>query len=117
MNKACLYTSTIGSYVAWNNNVDLGPPHPGTAVPDEDKNIMTYYDALQYTLYETGFPETETRQPAKNVDYTDQVTLAVLSSPVECMGLLLEGLFSLFTDCMGLLLEGLFSLCTVGLCM
>jgi len=75
--------------------VDLGPPSRDTAVPPEDAAIMMYYHALQYTLYETGYPETVDRcnTPVNTYRSTgsQRVTIAVLSSPVECMGIVLEG--------------------------
>ena len=61
-------------------------------MPAEDGCIRSYYNALQYTLYETGFPETEDRTKCLSMNNgKDRVTVAVLSSPLECIGMLLEG--------------------------
>jgi hypothetical protein len=104
-----------GSYCAWNTNVDLSPPpsYGGPVLPEDDTFLQYYYSVLQYILYETGFPETvdETRnakyaeQPSDTAasrtkmldDVTDQtenadsVTIAVLSNPIELIGMLVEG--------------------------
>ena len=58
----------------------------------EDADILDYYNALQYTLYETNCPETADRTNApRGSDNDTNVAIAVLSSPVECMAILLEG--------------------------
>jgi len=90
--KANLYTTTLGSYVIWKTDVNLGPPSPDIPTPEEDYIILNYYNALQYTLYETGYPETQDRTNTPITDMSsDRVAIAVLSSPVECMGIVLEG--------------------------
>ena len=53
---------------------------------------MEYYTALQYTLFETGYPETIDRTDTPRTEETAEgVTVTVLATPVECIGLLLEG--------------------------
>lgn len=53
--------------------------------------MKRYYEALQHTLSETGLPETiDMTREAKQVT-RDQVTIGILSSPVECMSILLSG--------------------------
>lgn len=86
------YTTTCGSYCEWDRNVELGPVHNSVPVPKEDEHIYSYYDALQYTLYETNYPETEDRTHTPRSDPPESgATIVVLSSPVECMAILLEG--------------------------
>ena len=90
-NKTATYTTAVGSYSEWSNNVDLGPPL-GNISPPEDEKIMDYYQALQYTLYENNLPETKDRTHKPRTNKTnDDVTIALLSSPVECMAILLDG--------------------------
>jgi hypothetical protein len=92
------YSSTsASSYLTWNADVDLGPAAAATddddTVPPEDKFIHVSYNALQRTLFEIGFPETEVRG-VRRIDKNagkDQVTIAVLSSRADCTSLLLEG--------------------------
>ena len=86
------YSSGCGSYCKWDRSVELGPVHTSIPIPKEDAHIYTYYDALQYTLYETNYPETvdRTHTPRSNPPES-QTTIVVLSSPVECMAILLEG--------------------------
>ncbi|CAI9735576.1 carnosine synthase 1-like [Octopus vulgaris] len=50
-----------------------------------------YYKALQYSLFETGFPETQDRTSKVKALSHQQVSITVLSSPVECLSVLLEG--------------------------
>ncbi|KAL3855357.1 hypothetical protein ACJMK2_014572 [Sinanodonta woodiana] len=90
-NSATTYSTCTGSYRAWSTNVDLGPPGADTPIPKEDENIMIYYEILQYTLYETGCPETidRTSQPRSVSKHATSIT--ILSSPVECMAVLMEG--------------------------
>lgn len=90
--KTGQYTTAVGSYRAWSIDVDLGPPCPSTPVPLEDAHILNYYDALQYSLYENNFPETIDRTDCPRTGFTDNdVTIALLSSPVECFAILLAG--------------------------
>ena len=86
------YTSACGSYCEWDCDVGLGPVHKSVPIPKEDEHIYSYYDALQYTLYETNFPETEDRtHTPRNNSPESRTTIVILSSPVECMAILLEG--------------------------
>ncbi|CAE1245262.1 CRNS1 [Acanthosepion pharaonis] len=64
----------------------------GCLLPSEnDSHVKRYYEALQHTLSETGLPETiDMTREAKKVT-RDQVTIGILSSPVECMSILLSG--------------------------
>lgn len=64
----------------------------GCLLPSEnDSHVKRYYEALQHTLSETGLPETiDMTREAKQVT-RDQVTIGILSSPVECMSILLSG--------------------------
>ena len=86
------YTTTTGSYCTWDRNVNLGPWNNSIPTPGEDRYIQSYYDALQYTLFETNHPETEDRtaQP-RGCQPRSGVSIALLSSPVECMAILMEG--------------------------
>lgn len=54
--------------------------------------VIDFYSSLQYTLYETGYPETvdRTARP-RDPDNLHGVAIAILSAPCECMGILLEG--------------------------
>lgn len=112
--KPELYLAT-GSYCAWNTNVDLSPPasYAGPSPPEDATFLQYYYNILQYILYEIGFPETvdelsqakcaERKEDVANdrkkmaYDVTDQrenadqVTIAVLSNPIELIGILIEG--------------------------
>ena len=60
--------------------------------PEGDQHLQDYYNSLQYTLYETGHPETVDRTfKPRNKPNNEQVNVVLLSSPVECIGILLEG--------------------------
>ncbi|XP_029646820.1 carnosine synthase 1 [Octopus sinensis] len=50
-----------------------------------------YYKALQHSLFETGFPETQDKTSKVKTFSHQQVSITVLSSPVECLSVLLEG--------------------------
>jgi len=91
--RADAYTTAVGAYRTWNTRVNLDPPSSyRKPVPSDDKHIDRYYDALQYTLYETGYPETIDRSATPRRTYTrNDPTIVILSSPVECMCFLLEG--------------------------
>ncbi|KAL3855367.1 hypothetical protein ACJMK2_014578, partial [Sinanodonta woodiana] len=60
-------------------------------IPPEDKYVMKYYESLQYILYETGYPETVDRTSQPRTASKDDITICMLSSPVECMSILTEG--------------------------
>ena len=75
--------------------MDLSPPSKDVSVPEEDKKfIYFYYNSLQYMLYELGFPETKDRSGAPVRIQKERVTIAILSNPIEVVGILLEGLVS-----------------------
>jgi hypothetical protein len=60
--------------------------------PEEDSYLLDYYNSLQYTLYETAHPETVDRTSVpRGHSNKEQVNVVLLSSPVECIGVLLEG--------------------------
>ncbi|KAK3586588.1 hypothetical protein CHS0354_027723 [Potamilus streckersoni] len=84
-------TTCTCSYRAWSTNVDLGPHRADITVPEEDKNILIYYEVLQYALYETGCPETIDRTSQPRIVSKDATSITILSSPVECMAVLMEG--------------------------
>ncbi|CAC5368312.1 CRNS1 [Mytilus coruscus] len=90
--KAVEYTTTCGSYTAWDTDVDLSPPDPSVSLNKDDVNIQDYYNALQYSLFENNLPETvdRTKQPRTRKRDTE-VAIVVLGSPVECLAILLEG--------------------------
>ncbi|VDH96479.1 carnosine synthase [Mytilus galloprovincialis] len=90
--KAVEYTTTCGSYTAWDTDVDLSPPDPSVSLNKDDVNIQDYYNALQYSLFENNLPETfdRTKQPRTRKRDTE-VAIVVLASPVECLAILLEG--------------------------
>ena len=92
--KAEIYIHAVGSYIAWRTDVDLGPPAADIAVPPDDLRYLAgYYSALQYILYETGFPETKDRTKKLKINVgKDRPTIVAYASPVDCMGTLLEGL-------------------------
>ncbi|KAL3855356.1 hypothetical protein ACJMK2_014571 [Sinanodonta woodiana] len=85
------YTTCTGSYRAWSTDVNLGPYNQDIPIPDQDENVGNYYEALQYTLYETGCPETVDRTNQPKTVLKDAVSITILSSPVECMTVLMEG--------------------------
>lgn len=86
------YTTALGSYCAWNRHVNLSPPDFVKEVPENDKHIYNYYDALQYTLYETNYAETEDRTTDPRTTLPGSgISIVILASPVECMAILLEG--------------------------
>lgn len=86
------YTTALGSYCAWNRHVNLSPPDFVNEVPENDKHIYNYYDALQYTLYETNYAETEDRTTDPRTTLPGSgISIVILASPVECMAILLEG--------------------------
>lgn len=90
--KALEYTSATGSYTAWRTDVNLDSPNPSNPFKKEDEHINDYYNSLQYSLYEHNLPETvdRTKEPRKGVPSTS-VSIVLLSSPVECLAMLLEG--------------------------
>jgi len=118
--KPELYLAT-GPYCSWRADVDLSPPasFSGPPPPEDATFLHYYYNVLQYILYETGFPETvdetgkivqrstrnawnETESAARAevqqkdlLENADSVTFAMLSNPIEIMGMLLEGKRSL----------------------
>ncbi|KAK3586596.1 hypothetical protein CHS0354_027737 [Potamilus streckersoni] len=85
------YSTWTGSYKEWSTKVNLGPFRDGIPIPPEDNHIMEYYESLQYTLYETGYPETLDRTSQPSYAPKDAVSICILSSPVECMAILMEG--------------------------
>ncbi|XP_053385384.1 carnosine synthase 1-like isoform X2 [Mercenaria mercenaria] len=87
------YSKAHGSYVEWDTDVNLSPPKSwGKPAPEKDKYIWDYYTSLQYTLYETGHPETVDRTfKPRSLPNKEHVNVVLLSSPVECIGILLEG--------------------------
>ncbi|XP_056016252.1 carnosine synthase 1-like isoform X1 [Ostrea edulis] len=86
------YTTTLGSYCEWDRDVNLAPPDFVEEPPENDKHIYNYYDALQYSLYETNYPETEDRTMNPRTSPPDTgISIVILSSPVECMAILLDG--------------------------
>ncbi|XP_076088640.1 carnosine synthase 1-like [Mytilus galloprovincialis] len=90
--KAEEYTTTVGSYTAWNTNVDLGPPDSTVSLTKDDVHIQDYYNALQYSLFENNLPETIDRTQKPRTCHPDtEVAIVVLASPVECLAILLEG--------------------------
>ncbi|KAL4216930.1 Carnosine synthase 1 [Mactra antiquata] len=87
------YSRNHGTCISWETDVNLNPPISwNKEKPEGDKYLDDYWNSLQYTLYETGHPETidRTSQP-RSVQSNTRVNVVLLSSPVECMGILLEG--------------------------
>jgi hypothetical protein len=85
----------IGCYIEWKTDVNLGPPFPDQAVPDEDKYIVEYYNALQYALFEIGYPLTQDSTchgPRTDIS-KDQLAITIFGSACDCLGILLEGEF------------------------
>ncbi|XP_060602022.1 carnosine synthase 1-like isoform X2 [Ruditapes philippinarum] len=87
------YSKAHGSYITWDTDVNLDPPKSwGKPAPEEDSYLLDYYNSLQYTLYETAHPETVDRTSVpRGHSNKEQVNVVLLSSPVECIGVLLEG--------------------------
>ncbi|GAB1609406.1 carnosine synthase 1-like [Argonauta hians] len=91
------YTCPLWTYRNWNVPENLSD--------NNEKYPQQYYEALQHSLFETGLPETQDRRnhvksfPRSQVNTTTitttttttNTTIAVLSSPVECLSILLEG--------------------------
>ncbi|XP_074659577.1 carnosine synthase 1-like [Tubulanus polymorphus] len=77
----------------WNQDFYLGSP---TGQPDmsdsEEIMVKRFYNVLQRSLYETNNPETEDRAgiPRKKVPESG-ITVVILSSPLECLQILLQG--------------------------
>ena len=81
-----------GSECERGRNVDLGPIGNSVLVPKEDEHIYNFYDVLQNTLYETNYPETVDRTGNPRTNHpASGTTIVVLSSPYDCMSILLEG--------------------------
>lgn len=91
------YSKAQAFLVTWNTDVNLNPPKVWKKeIPKEDIVIKDYYNTLQYILYETGYPETIDRTSNPNKEHvSEHVAIAILSSPLECIGMLLEGGHSL----------------------
>ncbi|XP_074649117.1 carnosine synthase 1-like [Tubulanus polymorphus] len=81
-------------YCEWNQEVNLESLiSDQQQMSDNDKNrVKHYYNVLQYTLYETNYPETKdlTITPRTKLPETG-INIVILSSPVECMPVLLQG--------------------------
>lgn len=93
MNIAEHYSKVHGSYCNWDQTVNLEPPKSWSKpIPEEDRFVRDYYNSLQYTLYEIGHPETIDRTFKPRSEPTkEQANVVFLSSPVECIGIVLEG--------------------------
>lgn len=91
--SADTYTTTTGTYQSWNKNVNLDAPsiENGGNQYNDKMHILDYYNALQYTLFENNYPETIDRSNEIRNGQNYGTTVAILSSPVECMITLLEG--------------------------
>ncbi|KAL3855373.1 hypothetical protein ACJMK2_014584 [Sinanodonta woodiana] len=63
----------------------------GTPIPQEDKCVLDYYNILQNMLQETGYPETGDRTSQPKSTTLEDISICILSSPAECMAILLEG--------------------------
>ncbi|KAL3855360.1 hypothetical protein ACJMK2_014575 [Sinanodonta woodiana] len=85
------YRTRTRSHEECSTSVNLGPFREGLPIPPEDENIMSYYESLQYILYETGYPETVDRTNQPISVQKDEVSICILSSPVQCMSILMEG--------------------------
>ncbi|XP_052234453.1 carnosine synthase 1-like isoform X2 [Dreissena polymorpha] len=88
------YCKTHGMCVTWNTEVNLGDPiilGRGYRSDSVDEAVLDFYNSLQYTFYETGFPETEDRtaMPRRTINKENAV-VAVLSAPCELMAPLIE---------------------------
>ncbi|XP_052814341.1 carnosine synthase 1-like isoform X2 [Mya arenaria] len=77
----------------WDTDVDLGPPSSlNVKIPKEDATIMTEYNHLQQSLYETGFPETVNRLGSRPSKLNkENICVAFLHIHYESLGMLLEG--------------------------
>lgn len=61
-------------------------------VPPEDRTIHAHYEGLQCSLGENGLPATVDRTQTPQRGYTENdVTITLLASPLDTMGILLEG--------------------------
>ncbi|KAL3855372.1 hypothetical protein ACJMK2_014583 [Sinanodonta woodiana] len=63
----------------------------GTAIPQEDAGVLNYYNILKNMLQETGYPETLDRTNQPKSTTLEDISICILSSPAECMAILLEG--------------------------
>lgn len=87
------YSKAEAVYVGWKTDVNLRPPSDlKERLLEIDPHVYTYYNSLQYSLFETNRPETVDRTEYPRTDHTqERIVVAVLSSPVECLSILLEG--------------------------
>ena len=78
----------------WRKDVNLSPPNiENSTVLPEDEHLFDYFNALQCMLYKANMPATKDRTLlARRNTPNDDVVVAVLSSPVNCMSILLEGI-------------------------
>eukprot|EP00106_Octopus_bimaculoides_P016952 XP_014784394.1 PREDICTED: carnosine synthase 1-like [Octopus bimaculoides] len=77
------YTCPLWNYECWEV--------PGILSRINEEIPRQYYKALQHSLFETGFPETQDRTSKVKTFSHEQVSITILSSPVECLSVLLEG--------------------------
>lgn len=82
------YTAPLWQKKTWKVPHGLCGP---LASSKDDNQLTRFYEALQHTLYETGLPETIDLTGVSKKQSCDQVTIGILSSPVECMSNLLAG--------------------------
>ncbi|KAK3593502.1 hypothetical protein CHS0354_037025 [Potamilus streckersoni] len=63
----------------------------GIPIPPEEERIMNDYKSLQYMLCESGYPETSDRTSLLKSVPKEAISICILSSPADCMAVLLEG--------------------------
>ncbi|KAH3712255.1 hypothetical protein DPMN_071943 [Dreissena polymorpha] len=65
------HCKTYGMGMMWNTNVNLGDP----VLRDKEcrKEVLHFYNTLQYILHETGFPETEDRTAIPRRDNNKEI--------------------------------------------
>ncbi|XP_074653690.1 carnosine synthase 1-like [Tubulanus polymorphus] len=76
----------------WNRDACL-ESRPGQSRRTRERDEQTrFYDSLQRALYENDFPETEDRTKSTRNKLPDSgITIVILSSPIECLPILLQG--------------------------
>jgi len=93
--------SRVGKYLSSSADPYFRCPLGDILRGSADESVDPYYQGLQDILYDAGYPETVDRSNTPiTADSKDRITIVVLSSPLDCMGIVLEGI-SLYT-CMNI---------------
>ncbi|XP_052236918.1 carnosine synthase 1-like isoform X2 [Dreissena polymorpha] len=87
-------TTKTSTHVGWQQEANLGPASAWSKIPTEDADIASQYQALQYHLFELGYPETvdRTRAPRAAKDApSEKAVVAVLHNAGKTTSICLEG--------------------------